>query len=116
MVPESLQWHQSAPRTATLAGVRHSAPGDQRLHGQPLDSPTCPVRPWSSISPSPSPPPPCWTSSAVSPRPNWPDGQKTVIAGLPGLLGITDDGWDTALVTAGFLRAWVRRPGFRLLK
>lgn len=52
----------------------------------------------------------------MSPRPNWPDGQKTVIAGLPGLLGITDDGWDTALVTAGFLRAWVRRPGFRLLK
>ncbi|MFJ9454016.1 DUF6368 family protein [Kitasatospora sp. NPDC101447] len=44
------------------------------------------------------------------------DGQQAVTAGLPGLLGITDDGWDTALVTAGFLRAWVERPGFRLVK
>ncbi|MFD8750740.1 DUF6368 family protein [Kitasatospora sp. NPDC059577] len=44
------------------------------------------------------------------------DGQEAVIAGLPGLLGITDDGWDTALVTAEFLRAWAERPGFRLLK
>ncbi|MER7582210.1 DUF6368 family protein [Kitasatospora sp. NPDC097691] len=44
------------------------------------------------------------------------DSQHEVIAGLPGLLGITDDGWDTALVTAEFLRAWVERPGFRLVK
>ncbi|MEU9043598.1 MULTISPECIES: DUF6368 family protein [unclassified Kitasatospora] len=43
-------------------------------------------------------------------------GQEAVIAGLPGLLGIADDGWDTALVTAGFLRAWAERPGFRLVK
>ncbi|MET8541066.1 DUF6368 family protein [Kitasatospora sp. NPDC004799] len=42
-------------------------------------------------------------------------GQKTVTAGLPGLLAVTDDGSDTALVTAGFLRAWAERPGFRLV-
>ncbi|MFK0189467.1 DUF6368 family protein [Kitasatospora sp. NPDC090308] len=43
------------------------------------------------------------------------DGQAAVVAGLPGVLGITDDEW-TVLGTAEFLRAWVGRPGFRLLK
>lgn len=43
------------------------------------------------------------------------DGQASVVAGLPGLLGITDDAW-TAVGTAQFLRSWVKRPGFRLVK
>ncbi|MER7621165.1 DUF6368 family protein [Streptomyces sp. NPDC126503] len=43
------------------------------------------------------------------------DGQASVVAGLPGVLGITDDDW-TALGTAEFLRAWVGHPAFRLLK
>ncbi|MEI5522337.1 DUF6368 family protein [Streptomyces brasiliscabiei] len=43
------------------------------------------------------------------------DGQASVVAGLPGVLGITDDDW-TALGTAEFLRAWVRHPAFRLVK
>ncbi|MFB7949340.1 DUF6368 family protein [Kitasatospora phosalacinea] len=43
------------------------------------------------------------------------DGQASVVAGLPGVLGITDDEW-TVLGTAEFLRAWVGQPGFRLLK
>ncbi len=43
------------------------------------------------------------------------DGQASVVAGLPGLLGIVDDDW-MALGTAEFLRAWVEQPAFRLLK
>lgn len=43
------------------------------------------------------------------------DGQAPVVAGLPGVLGITDDDW-TALGTAEFLRAWVEHPAFRLVK
>ena len=43
------------------------------------------------------------------------DGQAPVVAGLPGVLGITDDDW-TALGTAEFLRAWVGHPAFRLVK
>ncbi|GLW55596.1 DUF6368 family protein [Kitasatospora phosalacinea] len=43
------------------------------------------------------------------------DGQASVVADLPGVLGITDDGW-TVLGTAEFLRAWAGHPGFRLLK
>ncbi|MFG2917088.1 DUF6368 family protein [Kitasatospora sp. NPDC048298] len=43
-------------------------------------------------------------------------GQAAAVAGIPGLLGVADDGWDTALVTAEFLRAWAGRPGFRLVK
>ncbi|WP_189921250.1 DUF6368 family protein [Kitasatospora xanthocidica] len=43
-------------------------------------------------------------------------GQASVTADLPGLIAVADDGWDTALVTAEFLRAWVARPGFRLVK
>jgi hypothetical protein len=43
------------------------------------------------------------------------DGQGSVVAGLPGVLGITDDDW-TALGTAEFLRAWVGHPAFRLVK
>ncbi|MFE1077541.1 DUF6368 family protein [Nocardiopsis alba] len=45
-----------------------------------------------------------------------PVGQERVIAGLPGVLGLVDDGYPTMLGTAAFLRAWVERPGFRLLK
>jgi len=43
------------------------------------------------------------------------DGQTPVVAGLPGVLGITDDEW-MVLGTAEFLRAWAGQPGFRLLK
>jgi hypothetical protein len=43
------------------------------------------------------------------------DGQASVVAGLPGLLGIADHDW-TALGTAEFLRAWVGHPAFRLVK
>ncbi|KND43111.1 MULTISPECIES: DUF6368 family protein [Streptomyces] len=43
------------------------------------------------------------------------DGQVSVVAGLPGVLGITDDDW-TVLGTAEFLRAWVGQPAFRLVK
>ncbi|MEV4341933.1 DUF6368 family protein [Streptomyces sp. NPDC049590] len=43
------------------------------------------------------------------------DGQASVVAGLPGVVGITDDDW-TALGTAEFLRAWVGHPAFRLVK
>ncbi|MEU6345195.1 DUF6368 family protein [Streptomyces sp. NPDC046977] len=44
------------------------------------------------------------------------DGQMPVVAGLPGVLAMTDDAWPTAFATAEFLRAWAARPGFRLLK
>ncbi|MEU6223046.1 DUF6368 family protein [Streptomyces sp. NPDC047042] len=44
-----------------------------------------------------------------------PDGQASVAANLPGVLGITDDGW-TVLGTAEFLRAWAGHPAFRLVK
>jgi hypothetical protein len=43
------------------------------------------------------------------------DGQASVVAGLPGVVGITSDDW-TALGTAEFLRAWVGDPAFRLVK
>ncbi|MEV8559264.1 DUF6368 family protein [Streptomyces sp. NPDC051917] len=43
------------------------------------------------------------------------DGQASVVAGLRGVLGITDDEW-TVLGTADFLRAWAAQPGFRLVK
>lgn len=43
------------------------------------------------------------------------DGQASVVAGLPGVLGIADDDW-MALGTAEFLRAWVGHPAFRLVK
>ncbi|MEU9166759.1 DUF6368 family protein [Streptomyces sp. NPDC048420] len=43
------------------------------------------------------------------------NGQASVVAGLPGVLGITDDDW-TVLGTAEFLRAWVGHPAFRLVK
>ncbi|MFM9556591.1 MULTISPECIES: DUF6368 family protein [Streptomyces] len=42
-----------------------------------------------------------------------PDGQESVVAGLPGVLGFAD--W-MALGTAEFLRAWVGHPAFRLVK
>ncbi|MFD0138914.1 DUF6368 family protein [Streptomyces sp. NPDC127159] len=43
------------------------------------------------------------------------DGQASVVAGLPGMLGIADDDW-MALGTAEFLRSWVGHPAFRLVK
>ncbi|MGW4518673.1 DUF6368 family protein [Streptomyces sp. NPDC004393] len=43
------------------------------------------------------------------------DGQVSVVAGIPGVLGIADDDW-TVLGTAEFLRAWVGHPAFRLVK
>ncbi|MFJ9695587.1 DUF6368 family protein [Kitasatospora sp. NPDC101183] len=43
------------------------------------------------------------------------DGQEAVVAGLPGVLAVTEE-WPVALGTVDFLRAWVRRPGFQLLK
>jgi hypothetical protein len=43
------------------------------------------------------------------------DGQAPIVARLPGLLGIVDDGW-MALGAAEFLRAWVGHPAFRLVK
>jgi hypothetical protein len=43
------------------------------------------------------------------------DGQGSVVAGLPGVLGITDDD-RTALGTAEFLRGWVGHPACRLVK
>ncbi|MEV5205751.1 DUF6368 family protein [Streptomyces sp. NPDC053720] len=43
------------------------------------------------------------------------DGQASVVAGLPGVLGIADDDW-IALGTAEFLRAWAGHPAFRLVK
>lgn len=44
------------------------------------------------------------------------EGQEAVVAGLPGVLGLTDEGCPMVLGTAGFLRAWVAQPGFRLVK
>ncbi|MEV6330551.1 DUF6368 family protein [Streptomyces sp. NPDC051909] len=43
------------------------------------------------------------------------DGQASVVASLPGVVGIADDDW-MALGTAEFLRAWVGHPAFRLVK
>ncbi|QNP66284.1 DUF6368 family protein [Streptomyces genisteinicus] len=43
--------------------------------------------------------------------------QVQLVSGLPGVLGLTDDEeYPSALGSAGFLRAWAARPGFRLLK
>jgi hypothetical protein len=44
------------------------------------------------------------------------EGQEAVVAGLPGVLGVTDEGYPMVLGTAEFLRAWVNQPGFRLVK
>lgn len=44
------------------------------------------------------------------------DGQVAVVAGLPGILGITDEECPVVLGTAEFLRAWIDEPGFRLVK
>lgn len=43
------------------------------------------------------------------------DGQGSVVAGLPGVLGIAGDDW-MALGSAEFLRAWAGHPDFRLVK
>ena len=43
------------------------------------------------------------------------DGQVSVVADLPGVLGIVDDG-QTALGSAEFLRAWAGHPDFWLVK
>lgn len=39
-----------------------------------------------------------------------------VVTGLPGVLGVIDGQYPTALGTAGFLRAWAEQSGSRLLK
>ncbi|MFJ7990441.1 DUF6368 family protein [Streptomyces sp. NPDC096351] len=44
------------------------------------------------------------------------EGQEAVVAGLPGVLGLTDGEYPMVLGTAEFLRAWVDQPGFRLVK
>ncbi|MYW03432.1 DUF6368 family protein [Streptomyces sp. SID3343] len=44
-----------------------------------------------------------------------PAGQASVVAGLPGVLGIADDD-GIALGTAEFLRVWLGHPAFRLVK
>ncbi|MFJ4633488.1 DUF6368 family protein [Streptomyces sp. NPDC088847] len=43
-------------------------------------------------------------------------GHQAVVAGLPGVLGRTDEEYPMVLGTAEFLRAWVDQPGFRLVK
>lgn len=45
-----------------------------------------------------------------------PEGQEELIAGLPGVLGMPDGDAPVVVGTAEFLRAWVLRPGFRLVK
>ncbi|MBM9618277.1 DUF6368 family protein [Streptomyces zhihengii] len=44
------------------------------------------------------------------------DGQASLVAELPGLLGFTGEDPPDALGSADFLRAWAALPGFRLLK
>jgi hypothetical protein len=44
------------------------------------------------------------------------EGHEAVVAGLPGVLGLTDEEYPMVLGTAEFLRAWVDQPGFRLVK
>ncbi|WP_409235705.1 DUF6368 family protein [Streptomyces sp. PA5.6] len=44
------------------------------------------------------------------------EGQEAVVAGLPGVLGLTDEACPMVLGTAEFVRAWVDQPSFRLLK
>ncbi|MEV7152353.1 DUF6368 family protein [Streptomyces sp. NPDC093084] len=44
------------------------------------------------------------------------EGQEAVVAGLPGVLGLTDAECPMVLGTAEFVRAWVDQPGFRLVK
>ncbi|GAP47646.1 uncharacterized protein SAZU_2383 [Streptomyces azureus] len=55
------------------------------------------------------------TASGVAGKAELLDGQASVVAGLPGLLGIADDDW-IAQGTADFLRAGVGHPAFRLVK
>ncbi|MFF4172477.1 DUF6368 family protein [Streptomyces sp. NPDC001744] len=45
----------------------------------------------------------------------WED-RVPVVAGLPGVIATTTDPWPAVYGSAEFLRAWVRQPGFRLLK
>ncbi len=44
------------------------------------------------------------------------DDQVEVVAGLPGVLAMTDGPLPNVFGTAEFLRAWAAQPGFRLLK
>lgn len=48
----------------------------------------------------------------VEPR----EDQLPIVAGLPGVHGVTTEHWAAAYGSARFLRAWVEAPGFRLLK
>ncbi|MFE7413653.1 DUF6368 family protein [Streptomyces laurentii] len=45
-----------------------------------------------------------------------PGTQVAVVSGLPGVRGVVGGDVPTALGSAEFLRAWVVRPGFHLLK
>ncbi|MFH9351977.1 DUF6368 family protein [Kitasatospora sp. NPDC017646] len=44
------------------------------------------------------------------------DDQVDVVAGLPGVLAMTEGPLPNVFGTAAFLRAWAAQPGFRLLK
>ncbi|MGW7607956.1 DUF6368 family protein [Streptomyces sp. NPDC054766] len=44
------------------------------------------------------------------------EDQVPIVAGLPGTVATVTDPWDAAYGSAEFLRAWARRPGFRLVK
>ncbi|MCQ4213894.1 DUF6368 family protein [Streptomyces longispororuber] len=44
------------------------------------------------------------------------EDQVPIVAGLPGIVATMTDPWPAAYGSAQFLRAWVRQPGFRLLK
>ncbi|MGV9341289.1 DUF6368 family protein [Streptomyces sp. NPDC003688] len=44
------------------------------------------------------------------------EDQVPFVSDLPGILATTPHPWPAAYGSAAFLRAWVREPGFRLLK
>ncbi|MGA4850741.1 DUF6368 family protein [Streptomyces sp. G5(2025)] len=44
------------------------------------------------------------------------EDQVPIVTRLPGLVVTMTDPWPAAYGSAEFLRAWVRQPGFRLLK
>ncbi|MFD6877543.1 MULTISPECIES: DUF6368 family protein [unclassified Streptomyces] len=44
------------------------------------------------------------------------EDQVPIVTGLPGVVAMMTDPWAAAYGSAGFLRAWARQPGFRLLK
>ncbi|MGW7272036.1 DUF6368 family protein [Streptomyces sp. NPDC054864] len=44
------------------------------------------------------------------------EDQVPIVTDLPGIVATMTDPWPAAYGAAEFLRAWVRQPGFRLLK